>query len=300
MTVWVSAPLSVVLVLSAAAPPGAECGSDLACTARAYTKAARHGTPADKASHLLTAARSRLALFRGTGETIQLCWARGLIVRAGALPHNHLGDRPAATKREIDTELKRLKVECGARRGAKSSPDTAPGGADEANTAPEREPGPVHAGAKEAASPNSETLAAPLETELLPTDPNAGKPRTAPAIHVSARSVARRAVGGTLAGLAGALTIGTAASLTGRHNAREELDAINAAYMTENRAPTDEELAAGVAVNDRGRRLGITALALGLTAGASLVAGLVVLLARPRADSRARLRASGAGLVYSF
>ncbi|MFY0539963.1 hypothetical protein [Nannocystis pusilla] len=37
-----------------------------------------------------------------------------------------------------------------------------------------------------------------------------------------------------------------------------------------------------------------------LAAGASLAAGLAVLLARPRAHSRARLRAGGAALVYQF
>lgn len=114
------------------------------------------------------------------------------------------------------------------------------------------------------------------------------------------RSVARLAVGGTLAGLAAPLAVGMAASLVGRRHAAEDLAAINARYTAEDRPPTEAELAAGVELNDRGRRLGATALALGLTAGASLVAGLAVMLARSRADSRARLRASGAGLVYSF
>ncbi|MDC0719938.1 hypothetical protein [Nannocystis bainbridge] len=113
-------------------------------------------------------------------------------------------------------------------------------------------------------------------------------------------SVARLAVGGTLAGLTAPLVVGMAASLVARRNAGEDIDAINAAYTGAERPPTDAELAAGVEANDRYRRLGPLALGLGLAAGASLAAGLAVLLARPRAHSRARLRATGAALVYQF
>ena len=101
-------------------------------------------------------------------------------------------------------------------------------------------------------------------------------------------------------GLAGALAGGMVASLVGRRNSAREVDAINAAYLAEDRPPTDVELAEGIAANARYERRGSAALALGLTAGASLAVGLAVMLARPRAASRARLRAAGAGLVYSF
>lgn len=123
MIAWLSAPLSVVLVFSPSKPPGAECGRDLACTAKAHTEAARRAAdPGDKALHLLTAARSHLALFHQTGKAAQLCQGRRLIIRAGGLPHDHLGDRPATTKREIDAELKDVKVECGRAAGVGATP----------------------------------------------------------------------------------------------------------------------------------------------------------------------------------
>lgn len=166
MTAWFSAPLSVVLALSAAAPPGAECGSDLACVARANTAAARHASPADKASHLLTAARSLLALFRTTGEAAQLCQARRLVVRSAALPHEHLGDRPAETRREIDAELKRLGHECRQRPKAAASPAPAPAVPTQAEEAPSETPAPP------AAEPDTQAEDMPPVQATSPAPPN--------------------------------------------------------------------------------------------------------------------------------
>lgn len=152
-------------------------------------------------------------------------------------------------------------------------------------------------GLKGAECPPTDAVPKPPPKPSAEPEGPAAAPASAPPPR---RPVARLAVGGTLVGLAAPLLVGMAASLVARRNAAEALDAINAAYMAEQRPPTDAEAADGLAANDRYRRLGPVALGLGLAAGASLAAGLAVLLARPRAHSRARLRAGSAGLVYQF
>lgn len=323
MTAWLCAPLSVALALSAAAPPGAECGSDLACVARANTAAARHASPADKSSHLLTAARSLLALFRTTGETAQLCQARRLVVRSAALPHEHLGARPAETRREIDAALKRLGHECRPRSkpaAASSEPETPSTldaqvqGSTAEPPAPSDTPQHGDATALEPA-PAQEAAPSPTDAQVLPAQPAvAGDaersstttpegPASQPAQKDSTpprRPRERVIAGSTLAAIGAGLGVGALAGLVGHLRARATIAEINATLVAEDRAPTAEEIELGVHANDRYKRLGTVALSLAIVGGVSLITGLAVALAPSRATSRARVRASGAGLLYSF
>jgi hypothetical protein len=330
MTAWFSAPLSVVLALSTAAPPGAECGSDLACVAKANAAAARHASPADKASLLFTAARSRLALFRTTGEAAQLCHARRLVVRSAAQPHEHLGDRPAETRREIDAELKRLGHEC--RQRPKAAPDPgpstidppaqdstaeppappdAPENDDVAASSAERpasaqEPVPAQEAAPSPADGRllsaRPTAAGNVERDLPPTTtPEGPAPQSASKDSPPPRRPRERVIAGSaLAAIGTGLGAGALAGLVGHLRAKATIAEINATLVAEDRAPTTEEIELGIDANHRYKRLGTVALTLAIVGSVSLITGLAVALAPERATSRARIRASGAGLVYSF
>ncbi|MDC0720614.1 hypothetical protein [Nannocystis bainbridge] len=114
------------------------------------------------------------------------------------------------------------------------------------------------------------------------------------------RPIAKLAAGSALAVVGVALACGAFASLAGRRRADVSIAELNAAWVAEDRSPTLQELELGAAANRRYERLGTAALVLGIAGGVSLLTGLAVALAPQRAASRARVRASGAGLVYTF
>jgi hypothetical protein len=114
------------------------------------------------------------------------------------------------------------------------------------------------------------------------------------------RTVAKIAAGSALGAVGLALACGAFASLAGRRRAEVSIAELNATWAAEDRSPTARELELGAAANRRYERLGTTAWVLGIAGGVSLITGLAVALAPQRDASRARVRASGAGLVYSF
>jgi len=114
------------------------------------------------------------------------------------------------------------------------------------------------------------------------------------------RPVARVAAGSTVAVVGAGLLGGMLASIVGRWRANAAIAENHAAWAAEDRKPNPEESEAAAAANRRYERLGTAAVVLGIAGGVSLITGLAVALVPTRAASRARVRASGAGLVYSF
>ncbi|MDC0716628.1 hypothetical protein [Nannocystis bainbridge] len=89
-----------------------------------------------------------------------------------------------------------------------------------------------------------------------------------------------------------------AGALAGRARANEVIATIDANAVGREFMPG--EVAAVEDANNRYRRLDGTAMAIGIVGGVILLTSLAVLIVRPRAASRARVRACGAGVVYAF
>ncbi|MBZ5709418.1 hypothetical protein [Nannocystis pusilla] len=110
-----------------------------------------------------------------------------------------------------------------------------------------------------------------------------------------------RVVGGSVVAAAGGVMLGgMAIALAGRSNANDTIASITAAARTEDRDFTPDEEADAREADRRFGQLGGVAVVLGVAGFVSLVTGLAVILAPPRDASRARVRAQGAGFVYSF
>lgn len=89
-------------------------------------------------------------------------------------------------------------------------------------------------------------------------------------------------------------------ALVGRARANDEIVRSTAAAAAVDREVTPAERDAVHEANDRYRRLDMTAKWVGLAGGVIFLTSFAVLFIPPRNSSHARLRASGAGIVYSF
>lgn len=120
----------------------------------------------------------------------------------------------------------------------------------------------------------------------VPTDSPPWRPR--------GRIAAASALGAVGLGLLGWM----AGALVGRARANDVIATITTEAT--GREFTSGEVAAVEDANDRYRRLDGTAMAVGIAGGVILLTSFSVLFVPPRAASRARVRASGAGVVYAF
>jgi len=110
-----------------------------------------------------------------------------------------------------------------------------------------------------------------------------------------------RVVGGSIVAAAGGVMLGGMAfALAGRSSANDTIAEITAAARAEHRGFTPDEEADAREADQRFGQLGGVAIMLGVVGFVSLITGLAVILAPPRDASRARVRARGAGFVYSF
>ncbi|MFY0538947.1 hypothetical protein [Nannocystis pusilla] len=89
-------------------------------------------------------------------------------------------------------------------------------------------------------------------------------------------------------------------ALAGRSSANDTIAEITAAARAEHRGFAPDEEADAREADHRFGQLGGVAIMLGVVGFVSLITGLAVILAPPRDASRARVRARGAGFVYSF
>lgn len=110
-----------------------------------------------------------------------------------------------------------------------------------------------------------------------------------------------RIIGGSVLTAVGVgLLGGMAGALASREQADATIAAITGNAIAEDREFTPAERAAVHEADRRYTRLDATWPALLAAGSVSLITGLAVMLAPNREPSRARVRASGAGLVYSF
>ncbi|WP_422887572.1 hypothetical protein [Nannocystis pusilla] len=217
------------------------------------------------------------ALHSANNDLARLCeahdLARDLIARGG-----FASDDERASWVELEAEDARLLSEAKA-----SCPEQAPGS----------EPS--------SASPEGLSSAA----EEMPDD-GASKPEGPPPIPVlkdmsaPGRPTKRIAGGSTLVVVGAGLLGGMAGALVGASRADGTIEAITANARAEDRNFTSAEQAEAYRADRSHYRLAGAAIGLGAAGVVSLVTGLAVMLAPARAASRERVRARGAGLVYSF
>ena len=217
------------------------------------------------------------ALHSANNDLARLCeardLARDLIARGG-----FVSDDERASWVELEAEDARLLSEAKA-----SCPEQAPG------------PGLSPAQPEEMSS----------VAEEMPDD-GASKPEGPPPLPVSkdmstpGRPIKRIAGGSTLVVVGAGLLGGMAGALAGASRADGTIEAITANARAEDRDFTSAEQAEAYRADRSHYRFAGAAIGLGAAGVVSLVTGLAVMLAPARAGSRERVRARGAGLVYSF
>jgi hypothetical protein len=259
------------------------------------------------------------ALYRTTKDVAHLCEAldvaSGLLARGG-----FASERERASWVELEAKDAALVREAGAQCPAPSESPRPTSGTPSSGTGPTSEPtltrepraeGPAPApgakdsshapgakdgspapGAKDRQPEHGAKDRAPAPgAKDSPTEPGAkDRPPWRPRGRVIAASVLGAGGVGLLGGVAGALL------------RRDQAEAGLAAIVdaAQGREYTAAERAAAHDADDRYVRLHATWPALLAAGCVSLVTSLAVLLAPPRAGSRARARASGGGFVYSF
>jgi hypothetical protein len=126
----------------------------------------------------------------------------------------------------------------------------------------------------------------PTQPQKTPPPTAAPKPHPAPPllhppIDATQRAVRRhRVAGGTLLGVAGLATVGSAIAAAIYGDRYRRLDALDRWLMT------PEQIAAKERLHDQGRFARTSAIIMGSAAGVLLVAGVAVLVAAPRRPSR--------------
>lgn len=115
------------------------------------------------------------------------------------------------------------------------------------------------------------------------------------------RSRARIAAGAGFAILGTGLLAGMTAALVSRRNNNDRISALDDLATQENRELTQGELADVARWDDRYVRLENAGKTLGVVAGVSLLAAVIVFAVPPqRRDARARLQPAGAGIRLAF
>ncbi len=115
------------------------------------------------------------------------------------------------------------------------------------------------------------------------------------------RSRARVAAGASFAILGTGLLAGTTAALVSRRDDNDRISALDDLATQENRELTQGELADVARWDDRYVRLENVGKTLGVVAGVSLLAAVIVFAVPPqRRDARARLQPAGAGIRLAF
>lgn len=265
--------LHLVLALTMLAPPN-EAAADAAFNAGDYDSALELylERAADPAAHRPDAYHgahdSLLALHDKTRDPAYLCRARELAL--DLLTRGPFADAGERTSWEEIAAKDAARIE-----------------ASGAACSARREPGPSAASEPPASAPT-----------VAPEGP-----APAPAPHDARplrRPVARIVGGASLLGVGAGLVAGTGACFLGRARANAEIVALDQQIVAAMREPTEMELAAVGAADRRYVRLTSTAAVLGIAAGVSLITGVALLAAPPRARSRARARVRPGGLVYFF
>ncbi|MBZ5709337.1 hypothetical protein K7C98_08700 [Nannocystis pusilla] len=292
--------LRLVLVLTMLAPPPSEAEAVAAFNAGKLELALklhreRAAAPGVHAPEALYGVHDSLrALYRTTGDVAYLCEAHevasGLLARGG-----FASEKERVSWVELEATDAALVGKVGAKCPAPTSeptqateptPTSEPTQATEPTptTEPTTEPTPTTGPRAEGPAPQ------PGAKDSRPEPGAKDRPPWRPRGRVIAASV----LGGIGLGLLG----GMAGAFVRRDQAEAELAAIVDA--TQGREYTAAERAAARDADDRYVRLDATWPALLAVGCVSVITSAAVLFAPTRAGSRARARAGGAGLVYSF
>ncbi|WP_434422185.1 hypothetical protein [Nannocystis pusilla] len=217
------------------------------------------------------------ALHSANNDLVRLCeaheLARDLIARGG-----FASDDERASWSRLEAEdaklLSEAKAEC---------PEQAP------------DPEPPPASFKETTSAAEEVPRDSASKPEGPPPPPGSKDMSPPG-----RPIKRIAGGSVLVVVGAGLLGGMAGALVGASRADGTIEAITAKARAEERDFTSAEQAEAYRADRSHYRFAGAAIGLGAAGVVSLVTGLAVMLAPARAASRERVRAHGAGLVYSF
>ncbi|WAS96536.1 hypothetical protein [Nannocystis punicea] len=275
--------LRLLLTLSLAAPATEEAAEaaysagDLEAALKMYLELAE--APGAHPPRALDGAHTSLrAMHREDPQGGHLCRARDMareLVRRDAFASEQ--ERGAWIEMQAEDERDLAGVSC---------PDAGVG-ATERKASPETEQAVLEESGERVRSEPAARAEGPAPLSV-PKDSSPWRPRS--------RIAAASALGAVGLGLLGWM----AGALAGRARANEVIATITADAMADGREFTLGERAAVHDANDRHRRLDGIAKTVGIAGGVILLTSLAVLLVPPRGASRARVRASGAGLVYSF
>lgn len=285
--------LRLTLALSMFAPPTEEAAQaaynsgDLTRALEMYLELAE--APGAHPPQALDGAHASLrALHRKEQDVAYLCRARELareLLKRSTFASDH--ERAAWVELEAEDtgELHRLGAEC-----------PADGSVDDEENA-EKTPS-----VELTATPEGAVVVAEAPLHNPPEVKPEGPPRSTPVPENSPpRRPVGRLVGGSFAAAVGVgLLGGMAGALVRRAQANDMIADLATHAAAEDRPPTSAELAEAASLNRLYERHGTIATVLGIAGSVSLITALAVFLAPPRAASRARVRAAGAGLVYSF